>query len=788
MAYLRDTSIFGDLRVSGTLTLDPTTFTEAGTLRLYSELYTGGSDYGYLRPNFVNLELIGDSTYGASGIFFKSQRGTTNINHPSDYGMIQYWPSNYNGTSGETGRLVIGVANDSVDNIVFQIPDKDSINVSVGNQTATLAKVWHASNDGPSSGLNADLLDDLHASSFAQKSVNEFISGSWSFTPSVSFFNGISLAGVSLTNSMGNLTWGGVYVPTVETNSTIEGVWTFSNITNFYDEVEFNSDISVYGSAYYGDAVEFGDEAIFYNSLTCEGYANFTEPAEFDSKITATGGCFLDVMNANDGGTSHGIRIWSHSDANWGIYMATAGTGKSMVGNTTCTSLDGRASHHIRSRVANTTGGGFIWENNAETCLMSLTGNTGNLYTAGGICSKWGPTAGSSNDSDPSLELGSASSRQGKIVLRSAAGSTYSLIQHTTNLHLDSVGGHILLAYYDSSDVSFGNSKSKWDGANDRWYLGNTAGVGTSTTLQVADGATIDETVASGLGWALVVQNKDNNVGTATGVGFKTEGSANYWKGGIVYERTTTYARGDMHFLQDFGSDGYSASLADIAMTLHNDWKVTMKNDLSLDFYGNGEALAGLSVSEYGSSSSLYLIEDYVNGCGWRVGLGGEYGNSLDFGFVDDVIVAPDYSDVVEHVLTLTQSTLTFTVSAFGPSLTLTGALTAVTKNFEIDHPSKPDTHKLRHGVLEGPEHAVYIRGTVLPGEDIHVPDYWKDLVDMGTITVQLTPIGTHGRAYVEAVLPELGEIHIHCDCACFYFVQATRKDVPELVVEEAKD
>ena len=38
------------------------------------------------------------------------------------------------------------------------------------------------------------------------------------------------------------------------------------------------------------------------------------------------------------------------------------------------------------------------------------------------------------------------------------------------------------------------------------------------------------------------------------------------------------------------------------------------------------------------------------------------------------------------------------------------GNFSAVTKQFLIDHPTKPG-FKLAHGNLEGPEHGIYIRG-----------------------------------------------------------------------------
>ena len=63
-------------------------------------------------------------------------------------------------------------------------------------------------------------------------------------------------------------------------------------------------------------------------------------------------------------------------------------------------------------------------------------------------------------------------------------------------------------------------------------------------------------------------------------------------------------------------------------------------------------------------------------------------------------------------------------------------------KNFDIPHPTKKD-HRLRHVCVEGPTADVYIRGKLTDSNVINLPDYWKDLVDEDSITVQLQPIGS---------------------------------------------
>jgi hypothetical protein len=117
-------------------------------------------------------------------------------------------------------------------------------------------------------------------------------------------------------------------------------------------------------------------------------------------------------------------------------------------------------------------------------------------------------------------------------------------------------------------------------------------------------------------------------------------------------------------------------------------------------------------------------------------------------------------------------------------SLTISGSLYALAKSFLIDHPSKAGM-KLQYGVAEGPEHSVFVRG-ILNGSIITLPDYWCDLVDYNTLTVQLTPIGNFQKLYVVAV--NCSYVHVlnedNSSINCYYFVQAERKDIPKLTVE----
>ena len=131
-----------------------------------------------------------------------------------------------------------------------------------------------------------------------------------------------------------------------------------------------------------------------------------------------------------------------------------------------------------------------------------------------------------------------------------------------------------------------------------------------------------------------------------------------------------------------------------------------------------------------------------------------------------------------------------------GTNISCSGNVSANTgsfsiKPFNIPHPS-PDKEGMRlvHACLEGPENGVYFRGRVTNKKEILLPPYWKDLVDWTTITVNLTPIGSHQSVIVKRF--DEDKIYLQSNGGmpidCFYHVYGTRKDVAPLPVEMEKD
>ena len=120
------------------------------------------------------------------------------------------------------------------------------------------------------------------------------------------------------------------------------------------------------------------------------------------------------------------------------------------------------------------------------------------------------------------------------------------------------------------------------------------------------------------------------------------------------------------------------------------------------------------------------------------------------------------------------------------PTLTAMKARISSKKGFDIPHPTKED-HRLRYICVEGPAAEVYLRGKLDGTNAIELPEYWKDLVDIETIGVSLTPKSVYQELFVDKiewgsriiVKNNLGG-PIHCDFVVF----AERKDTPRNIAE----
>ena len=114
-------------------------------------------------------------------------------------------------------------------------------------------------------------------------------------------------------------------------------------------------------------------------------------------------------------------------------------------------------------------------------------------------------------------------------------------------------------------------------------------------------------------------------------------------------------------------------------------------------------------------------------------------------------------------------------------------------KGFDIKHPTK-EGYRLRYICLEGPEGGVYHRGRLTGTNVINLPEYWKDLVDTDSITVQLQPIGRQQNLVIQeidedfiVIVEDSTNTDLITDLStidCFYHIYGTRKDGEVLIPE----
>ena len=163
------------------------------------------------------------------------------------------------------------------------------------------------------------------------------------------------------------------------------------------------------------------------------------------------------------------------------------------------------------------------------------------------------------------------------------------------------------------------------------------------------------------------------------------------------------------------------------------------------------------------------------------IGADGNMGAAEALKVKGGVVVDPDKGDIHDSNLK----------NVTGQSCSFSGSTINVQswKGFDIKHPNK-EGHRLRHICLEGPEAGVYYRGRIKNEKMIRLPSYWKGLVNVDTITVQLQPVGAHQNIIVKRwddefiYLQGQGGMPINC----FYHVFGERIDGEKLIIEYEGD
>jgi hypothetical protein len=117
--------------------------------------------------------------------------------------------------------------------------------------------------------------------------------------------------------------------------------------------------------------------------------------------------------------------------------------------------------------------------------------------------------------------------------------------------------------------------------------------------------------------------------------------------------------------------------------------------------------------------------------------------------------------------------------------LSFSSSIVGTTKKFDIPHPTKPN-HRLAHICLEGPEAGVYYRGKLENSNKIQLPNYWKGLVHLESVTVNLTSHKYYQELFVKEITESFIAVENNAGQAinCSYTIFGKRKDVKDLVVE----
>lgn len=181
---------------------------------------------------------------------------------------------------------------------------------------------------------------------------------------------------------------------------------------------------------------------------------------------------------------------------------------------------------------------------------------------------------------------------------------------------------------------------------------------------------------------------------------------------------------------------------------------VGMNPDSPFALYG-----APGNINFFNSNITIHMGEFTSVGSFYSVGkdFGVVAGESFDISKLGtmvskDLLLAGSTAALLGADVTIGAANLTINgLSWFGyvvPKLAVAG------KGFDIPHPTKPDTHRLRYICLEGPEVGTYLRGKLKDSNVIELPEYWtENFIDTESITVNLTPVGSFQELFVKEIV-----------------------------------
>jgi len=263
------------------------------------------------------------------------------------------------------------------------------------------------------------------------------------------------------------------------------------------------------------------------------------------------------------------------------------------------------------------------------------------------------------------------------------------------------------------------------------------------------------------LDWKLGLNSSGNKLELQEGSNVKYT----FASGGHLTASANISTSGDIHSEYLYAGDGPHTYISDRFLHLTSDSSVYFRmtsntnGNSIIEFHNNQEP--DFTIGNYFSGGGIQIRSDEK-----AYAIFGQSGSSYENEFSGSVGITGPAAEL--------------NVAGDG---NFTGSLTAAVKSFSIPHKTKKGK-KLVYGVLEGPEHSVYIRGRVKENI-INLPEEWTWLVDEDSITVQLTPIGKGQSLYVKEV--SNSRIFIENDAMfsskidAYYVIHGTRKDVKKL-------
>jgi hypothetical protein len=461
-------------------------------------------------------------------------------------------------------------------------------------------------------------------------------------------------------------------------------------------------------------------------SVTFDGTGNTTLNATIAANSVALGsdttGNYVGDVQASGSGIS---------------IIGTAGEGPTLTVNSNATATNAASTLVFRDSSGNFSAGTITattFSGNATTATSAGTagtavnaGSAGTSVTAGSagtsVSAGTAGTATNAGSAGTSVTAGSAgtATNAGSAGTATNAANTNVVLDTTTQIFLTG----------SRSNASIGNTP--------RYVLSGVSALGNTVTATTFSGNATTATVA---------------------------GQAGKW----IASRTVTFATGDV--TGSFSIDG-TADVSNVALTIGAN-SVALGTDTTGDYVAN--LLAGSGIATTGATSGEGIVHtvSLKNAASLTNNTVPKWVTSSTQ-FADSAIVDDGTTVAVSRATTLTSSALTngtyltittaagddnstsdFFIRGLNSSSTskfsidANGNLRATTKSFDIEHPTKPGM-RLVYGVLEGPEHGVYHRGTV-EGKGkivVELPEYWH-LLAGNNYSIQLTTWGNYNVHIVE--------------------------------------